>query len=36
MRTEMDVLVCGNFLMLKDEQPPWKEKEDWRKTFELD
>jgi carbamoyltransferase len=36
MRTEMDVLVCGNFVMMKEDQPKWAEKEDWRKTFELD
>ena len=36
MRTEMDVLVCGNFLMLKEEQPKWAEKEDWKSKFELD
>jgi carbamoyltransferase len=36
MRTEMDVLVLGNFILLKDEQPKWKEKKDWREEFELD
>jgi carbamoyltransferase len=25
MRTEMDVLVLGNYLLLKEEQPPWPE-----------
>ena len=36
MRTEMDCLVINNFLMLKEEQPKWQDKEDWQKTFELD
>lgn len=36
MRTEMDVLVVGNYLMLKEEQPKWQEKEDWQSKFELD
>jgi carbamoyltransferase len=26
MRTEMDVLLLGNYLLLKQEQPPWPEK----------
>jgi carbamoyltransferase len=36
MRTEMDALVVGNIVMLKEEQPKWHEKEDWRSTFQLD
>lgn len=36
MRTEMDALVMGNMLFMKDDQPPWKEGEDWRERFELD
>jgi len=36
MRTEMDVLVINNFVMIKEEQPKWQEKEDWRTKFELD
>lgn len=36
MRTEMDCLVCGNFLMLKESQPKWKDTEDWRNKFDLD
>lgn len=36
MRTEMDALVIGNVVMLKEEQPKWHEKEDWRNTFQLD
>ncbi len=35
MRTEMDVLVIGDLLFLKEEQPEWKEK-DWRKKVGLD
>lgn len=36
MRTDMDVLVIGNFLMLKEDQPKWRETEDWRNKYELD
>jgi carbamoyltransferase len=36
MRTEMDYLVLGSFLLDKKEQKAWKEKGDWRKEFELD
>lgn len=36
MRTEMDVLVVENCILFKEEQPPWKEKEDWRNELELD
>lgn len=36
MRTEMDYLVVGNFLLKKAEQPEWKEKSDWEKEFTLD
>jgi carbamoyltransferase len=36
MRTEMDTLVLEDFLLLKNEQPEWKEKKDWRGEFELD
>ena len=36
MRTEMDVLVVGRYVMLKEEQPKWQESEDWRKKYELD
>ena len=36
MRTEMDVLVIENFILFKDEQPPWSEKGDWRSELELD
>lgn len=36
MRTEIDVLVIENCILFKEEQPPWKEKEDWRSELELD
>jgi carbamoyltransferase len=36
MRTEMDYLVLGDFLLAKTEQPPWHEKTDWRKDYVLD
>lgn len=36
MRTEMDVLVLENCVILKSEQPEWKDKGDWKKEFELD
>ncbi|MFN8323612.1 MAG: carbamoyltransferase [Chitinophagales bacterium] len=36
MRTEMDYLAIGNYLLKKDEQPQWQENGDWRKEFTLD
>ena len=36
MRTEMDVLVMEDFILYKEEQPPWKEEKDWRKELILD
>lgn len=36
MRTNMDALVVGNIVMLKEEQPKWQEREDWQTKFELD
>jgi carbamoyltransferase len=36
MRTDMDCLVLGPFLLLKEEQPPFTEEGDWRQEFELD
>jgi len=36
MRTEMDALVIENFLLLKPDQPDWREEGDWRNEFELD
>ena len=36
MRTEMDVLVLGNYILLKTEQKPLLQDSDWQKEFELD
>jgi carbamoyltransferase len=36
MRTNMDHLVLGHFLLDKKEQPPLREDVDWRTQFELD
>ena len=36
MRTKIDVLVVGNFVMLKDDQPKWSENTDWKQEFLLD
>jgi carbamoyltransferase len=36
MRTEMDALVIGNTLLLKNEQPDFADSERWQDTFELD
>ena len=36
MRTQMDYLVLGNFLLDKQEQEPLQEDVDWQKEFELD
>jgi carbamoyltransferase len=36
MRTEMDYLVMGPFLLDKTSQPPLKDDADWRKQYELD
>ncbi len=36
MRTEMDYLVMGSFLLDKKQQPKLKDDIDWKKEFELD
>lgn len=36
MRTRMDYLCMGSFLLDKTEQEPWAEEHDWRTEFELD
>jgi carbamoyltransferase len=36
MRTEMDLLVLENCVLLKSEQTPLENDADWRKEFELD
>ena len=36
MRTDMDVLVLENYILLKEEQNELNEEEDWRDIYELD
>jgi carbamoyltransferase len=36
MRTQMDVLVLGNQILLKEDQPELVEDFDWRERYELD
>ena len=36
MRTAMDALVLENHVLLREEQPEWREGDEWRKTFTLD
>ena len=36
MRTEMDVLVLENALLLKHEQPAWENDDGWQDEFQLD
>jgi carbamoyltransferase len=36
MRTDIDYLVLGNYLLNKQDQSPLKEDSDWKKEFELD
>ncbi|MBU1735865.1 MAG: carbamoyltransferase [Verrucomicrobia bacterium] len=36
MRTEMDALVLGSFILDKKRQPPWQEKKHWREDYVLD
>jgi carbamoyltransferase len=36
MRTEMDVLAIGPFILRKDAQPAWKEGKEWQKDLVLD
>jgi carbamoyltransferase len=36
MRTHIDYLVLGPFLLDKASQPEWKETEEWKKEFQLD
>ncbi|MBN1352361.1 carbamoyltransferase [candidate division KSB1 bacterium] len=36
MRTEMDVLVLGNFILFKEDQPKFHDDIDWRQVYELD
>jgi carbamoyltransferase len=36
MRTEIDVLALGDFLLTKAGQPVWREETDWRDAIPLD
>lgn len=36
MRTEMDFLVLGSYILNKQDQPQWQEERDWQEEFELD
>ena len=36
MRTEMDFLVLGSYILDKKDQPQWQEELDWQEEFELD
>ncbi|MCZ7590919.1 MAG: carbamoyltransferase [Kiritimatiellae bacterium] len=36
MRTEMDYLVLGDFVLSKAEQPEWEDKANWREDYVLD
>jgi carbamoyltransferase len=36
MRTHIDYLVLGPYLLSKTDQPEWKESADWRQEFRLD
>ena len=36
MRTEMDLLVMEDVVLLRTEQPPLSDDEEWKKTYELD
>ena len=36
MRTEMDVLVVEDYIFVKEQQPEWKETDNWQLEFVLD
>jgi carbamoyltransferase len=36
MRTDLDVLVMGRHVLNKEGQPPWEDRVDWKKLYELD
>lgn len=36
MRTDMDILVLEDIMLIKEEQPEWHETQDWRKQYVLD
>lgn len=36
MRTDMDALILEDYLLMKEEQPQWREDDNWRDKYELD
>ena len=36
MRTEIDALVLEDCVLVKGDQPPFEDDEEWRQTFQLD
>jgi len=36
MRTEMDILILGNYLLYKEEQPEFNDDINWKQKYELD
>ena len=36
MRTDIDMLVLGPFVLEKSAQPEWKETKQWQQEFQLD
>jgi carbamoyltransferase len=36
MRTEMDYLILGNYLLAKTDQPAWEKDDSWQQEFALD
>jgi carbamoyltransferase len=36
MRTEMDYLVMGNYVLKKEDQPKWQDTFNWKEEFKLD
>ena len=36
MRTEMDYLAIGNYILQKKDQPNWQKDDSWKQEFELD
>lgn len=36
MRTDMDALILEDYLLVKEDQPKWREEGDWRDRYELD
>jgi carbamoyltransferase len=36
MSTDMDYLVINDYVLYKQEQPDWQNKEKWQRVFKLD